>query len=264
VPNQNKIARFRLGFVDTVEPPRYKIRTPQAKAPEAVSDQVTSWPSVPAKSRSGGSCSPNAGLLKLSDAELMGCLQNGEQDALSHLFDRYHRLVLNVARKIIHDRAEAEDVMQDVFFDIFRVANKFDPARGTAKGWIIQFTYYKSLRRRKYLALRGAFSDPQIRALDPPEASYSPFGPQSNGHDSDDVLEIVQKGLAALNPKQREVVQLACFEGLLLSEIATRTKESLGNVRHHYYRGIGKLRDHVKQNLCRDESERGAARRGRL
>jgi RNA polymerase sigma-70 factor (ECF subfamily) len=186
-------------------------------------------------------------LSKLSDVELMERLRDGEQEALSHLFDRYHRLVLNIASKLIRDRAEAEDLMQEVFFDVYRVVDRFDPAKGTAKSWIVQFTYHKGLNRRKHLALRDAFADQQIREFDPQEAVYYPHG--SNGHSSDDVLAIVQQGLATLNLKQRETVELVCLEGFLLREIADRTKEPLGNVRHHYYRGIEKLRDFTKRNL---------------
>jgi RNA polymerase sigma-70 factor (ECF subfamily) len=107
--------------------------------------------------------------------------------------------------------------------------------------------YHKSLNRRKYLALRGTFEDRQIDEFEQTAAQF-PFGGVRNGSSQDeDTLAVVRQGLEALTPKQREVVQLACFEGYLLSEIADRTKESLGNVRHHYYRGIDKLREFVKE-----------------
>jgi len=76
------------------------------------------------------------------------------------------------------------------------------------------------------------------------------------------MLAVVRQGMAELTQKQREVVQLVCFEGLLFSEIARRTKESLGNVRHHYYRGIEKLRDYVKRNSRQEERLRTAVRGG--
>jgi len=212
-----------------------------------VDEQVARWQEVAADSRPEVVRPPSGDLSACSDIELMARLRDGEQEALSHLFDRYHRLVLSIASKIVRDRAEAEDVMQEVFFDVYRVADRFDPAKGTLKSWIVQFAYHKGLNRRKYLALRGAFDDQQMREFDLPEAPRN-----GNGHSSDDILEIVQQGLAMLAPKQREAVELVCFEGLLLREVADRTKESLGNVRHHYYRGIEKLREFVKRSLYSD------------
>jgi len=211
-----------------------------------VDEQVARWMEVAADDSAELSHPKADDLSSLSDAELMARLQNGKQEALSHLFDRYHRLVLNIATRIVRDRGEAEDLMQEVFFDVYRVADRFDPAKGTAKSWIVQFTYHKGLNRRKYLALRGAFEDLRIGECDPPEEGYDPR--RDNGHSSDDILATVRKGLATLSVKQRETVELACFEGFLLREIADRTKEPLGNVRHHYYRGIAKLREFVKRN----------------
>jgi len=152
---------------------------------------------------------------------------------------------LSIAIKIIRDRAEAEEVMQDVFFDVYRVADRFDPARGTAKSWIVQFAYHKGLNRRKYLALRGAFENHQIGAFDPPELPLHAY----NGHSSNDIFAIVQQGLAALPSKQRETIEMVCLQGFLLREVAERTADSLGNVRHYYYRGIEKLREFVKGSL---------------
>jgi RNA polymerase sigma-70 factor, ECF subfamily len=205
-----------------------------AKWPEAAADRVPEFCRM-----------PRVDLSKLSDVELMVQLREGEQEALSHLFDRYHRLVLSIALKIIRDHAEAEDLMQEVFFDVYRVADRFDPAKGTAKSWIVQFAYHKGLNRRKYLALRGTFENHQIGTFDPSEFPIQGH----NGYSSDDIFAIVQQGLAMLPPKQRETVEMVCFQGFLLREVADRTTESLGNVRHYYYRGIEKLREFVKGSL---------------
>jgi RNA polymerase sigma-70 factor (ECF subfamily) len=227
-----------------------------------VSDQVVRWPhqSMPANGRGDVSRLPEVDLSKLTDVELMLRLREGEQEALSHLFDRYHRLVLSIASKIIRDHTEAEDVMQEVFFEVYRVARRFDATKGSVKPWIVQFAYHRSLNRRRYLALRGAFEDAQIREFDPPETTTPR---DNNGHTCDDILAIVQQGFATLTAKQREAVELACFEGLLFPEIAERTKESLGNVRHHYYRGIDKLREFVRHKMRPEESERAALQGGR-
>jgi RNA polymerase sigma-70 factor (ECF subfamily) len=227
-----------------------------------VSDQVVRWPqhSVSANSARDLPRPRKIDLSKVSDIELVECLRDGEHEALAQLFNRYHRLVLNIAAKIVRDRAEAEDLMQEVFFAIYRVIGRFDPARGTVKNWIVQFAYHKSLNRRRYLTLRGAFDDAQIREFDPPEASYSPHELDANY--PHEIVLAVREGLDGLTPKQREVVELVCFQGLLLREVAESTRQTLGNVRHHYYRGIEKLRSVVKGTLEAETNGRSAARGG--
>lgn len=226
-------------------------------------ERVAKWPerAASAKTKPAASGLPPADLDKESDIALMARLRDGQQEALSPLFDRYHRLVLSIAAKIVHDRTEAEDLMQDVFFEVYRFIDRFDPDRGTPKTWIMQFAYSKSLKRRKYLALRGAFEESQIRAIDPSEPSYLP-DTQFEEYSAEQMLSTVQQGLAELTPRQREVVQLACFEGFLFSEIAKRIEEPLGNVRHHYYRGIDRLRDFVKRTFRTDEKHRAAVQGG--
>jgi RNA polymerase sigma-70 factor, ECF subfamily len=226
-------------------------------------ERVAKWPesTVSAETTAATSRLPTVDLSKESDIELITRLRDGQQEALSPLFDRYHRLVLSIAAKIVHDRTEAEDLMQEVFFEVYRSAGRFDPDRGAAKSWIIQFAYYKSLKRRRYLTLRGAFEDSQIRAFEADEATEAP-SPQNEDFSNEEILAVVQQGLGELTPKQREVVQLICFEGLLFREIAERTHESLNNVRHHYYRGIGKLREFVKRNSQSEEKQRPTAVRG--
>jgi len=182
------------------------------------------------------------GLRSLADEVVIAHLQAGHGDALGVLFDRYHRLVLHVALRILRDVGEAEDVMQNVFMEIYKVAAQFDPARGTTKMWILRYAYHRSMNRRKQLQVRHFYASTDIAGIEdtlPIEAvdisaSY-------------EAREVIQRGLQALSPVQKRVLQLAYFEGLTMKEIAEGTGESLGNVRHHYYRGLDKLRDHLSE-----------------
>jgi RNA polymerase sigma-70 factor (ECF subfamily) len=100
---------------------------------------------------SGGVQPPTLAELKgLNDEELMAHLQNGYNDALAVLFDRYYRLVLSIALKIVRDPGEAEDVMQTVFMEIFRSVAQFDPAKGTTKVWILQYSYHRAINRKQH------------------------------------------------------------------------------------------------------------------
>ena len=100
-------------------------------------------------------------LNKLADSDLIAHLTAGHNDALAVLFDRYHRLILSVAFKILRDPAEAEDVMQSVFLEIYRVAGQFEASRGSAKVWLLQYAYHRSINRREYLKLRGFYAGDQ-------------------------------------------------------------------------------------------------------
>jgi RNA polymerase sigma-70 factor (ECF subfamily) len=185
----------------------------------------------------------------LSAEELIARLGQGNADALPVLFDRFHRLVLKVALSIVRDPGEAEDVMQDVFFEIFNKAGQFDPAKGSAKTWVLQYAYHRSLSRRQYLALRGFYDRRQMTESEVAESnSIQVFW---RGLTFQEWRRVIEQGLATLNENQRRTLALV-FEGLLLSEIAARTKETLANVRHHYYRGLEGLRTFLRVNEAND------------
>jgi RNA polymerase sigma-70 factor, ECF subfamily len=179
-----------------------------------------------------------ADLAKLPDEAVMHSLQLGHHDALAVLFDRYQRLVMNIALRILRDAGEAEDLMQSVFLEIFRSAAQFDPARGTTKVWILQYVYHRGFNRRHYLSLRGLYDNTakpdgvaeptsilQARSRAPVESSH-----------------LVKEALGSLNGVQRNVLELAFYEGLTMREISEKTGESFDSVRHNYYRGLEKLR----------------------
>lgn len=178
-------------------------------------------------------------LKKLTDEELLGLLKEGKQDALAVLFERYHRSVLSIALKILRDASEAEDVMQDVFFEIYRSAGNFNADKGTTKRWILLYATHRSLNRRCYLERRRFFDSREIDEVRA-ELVHSPcaWGGLTLGECS----RLLEQGIAGLTEKQRETLRLEYFHGYLLSEIAKHMNESLYNVRHHHYRGLQKLR----------------------
>src|SRR6516162_9963325 len=176
----------------------------------------------------------------LSDEDIMEQLRLGHPDALPILFDRFYRLVLKIAARILRDPGEAEDVMQEVFLELFHKAAQFDPSKGSVKTWILQYAYHRSLSRRQYLALRNFYDQRQIGEREISECNSGDIS--WRGLTFSEWRRVIEQGLATLNHKQRKTLELACFQGLLLGEIAERTNESLPNVRHHYYRGLEGLR----------------------
>jgi RNA polymerase sigma-70 factor (ECF subfamily) len=179
-----------------------------------------------------------AELLRLSDEQLIACLQEGQSDALSILFDRYQKLVLSIALKIVRDPGEAEDVTQTVFLDIYRAVAQFDPSKGNTKVWLIQYAYHRAINRRQHLQGREFYKSTELEEADSlPVEAHATFGMSSL-----EIKELVRKSMVALPEEQRSVIEMASYQGLTMREIADRTGDSFANVRHHYYRGLQKLR----------------------
>src|SRR5450432_223278 len=171
-------------------------------------------------------------LVNATDEDLLEQLRGGVADALAVLFDRHYRLVFSVAHRILRDSGEAEDLMQEVFLEIYRDAGKFDPARGNVKNWILQYARHRSINRWKYLKLRGHYDERP--AYEASSLSYPP------GFADDPVF--IRRSLDQLSENERRVIEQVCFEGLVLKEVANRTGEPLPNIRNYYYRGLRKLR----------------------
>jgi RNA polymerase sigma-70 factor (ECF subfamily) len=178
-------------------------------------------------------------LSPLSDEALMSHLKNGHHDALAVLFDRYHRLVLNIALRILRDPGEAEDLNQSVFVEILRSAAQFDQEKGTTKVWILQYAYHRAFNRKRDLTLRGYYGNRQECSTElDSESNNRPV----RGLGAFESARMIEQALPKLNEKQRKTVELVFFEGLTMHEIAERTGESFDAVRHHYYRALEKLR----------------------
>lgn len=173
----------------------------------------------------------------------MAHLQGGCNDALAVLFDRYHRLVLSIALKIVRDPGEAEDVMQTVFLEIFRAAGQFDPAKGSTKVWIIQYAYHRAMNRRQRLNATSFYAQTNLEEV---QTQLPERAPALGGFTQPELKHLLQQGLATLSGPQKQVVELASYNGLSMKEISNKTGVSLSNVRHHYYRGLQKLRSFVE------------------
>ncbi len=176
-----------------------------------------------------------------SDEELMQHVKAGHHDALAVLVDRYQRLVWSVAQKIVHDEGEAEEVVQVVFLELFQKVELFNPNRGTLKVWLLQLAYTRSVNRRYHLQRRQFYK--QVEVDEQVVAEFAPASGLGLQLTTGESARLVQEVLATLNENQRTAVELIGFEGLTFEELATRTGETLANAKHHYYRGMMKLRE---------------------
>jgi RNA polymerase sigma-70 factor, ECF subfamily len=175
----------------------------------------------------------------LSDAEAMARLQSSHSEALEVLFDRYSRLVLSIARGVVRDAGEAEDVVQEVFFYIYKKSIHFDGSKGSVKNWILQIALHRALDRKAHLARRGFYAGTEIETL-----ADTLMGETDLDREIASKLNRTQleKAFSQLSTIQRRTLALFYFEGLGLREISEKLNEPLGNTRHHFYRGLERLR----------------------
>ena len=172
----------------------------------------------------------------LPDEQLAVCLLSGENDALTVLFDRYHKLVFSVAMRIVNDAGEAEEVVQTVFLDFFRGLANFDPAKGILRVWLLQYAYHRALNRRRHLAANRMYKwvDLENNANEPQLSS--------NPAEVAEISRLMEQLLRSLTPRRREILELTYFEGLTADEIAVRLDLSVNVVRHELYRSLAALR----------------------
>ena len=184
---------------------------------------------------------------ELSDEALIARIRPGDQEATALLFRRYAQLVRGVSLRILRDEAEADDLVQDLFLFIHLEATVFDSSKSSGRSWIVQMTYRKAISRRRYLTARGHYKNSELDCCVPGFA-----GAATPAYDSSiEALfgrEGLKKVMGELTTEQHETLRLHFYEGYTLTEIGKKLGQSMGNVRHHYYRGLEKLRKQVRES----------------
>lgn len=198
-----------------------------------------------------------ARLAQLDDVGIMRELHAGNDDALAILYDRYYNAVLGVGLRVLRDRGEAEDILQNVFLEIADKVGQFDPARGTVLVWILQCAYGRSLNRRNYLLVRRFYANVAMSDL----TEFEQGALRLYAEAPQECARFVREALALLSEPQRRTIEMVHFEGLNLKDVAERTEQTFSNTRHQYYRGMAKLRDHlrsVRENLQAKDQRQAA------
>ena len=160
---------------------------------------------------------------------LLRRLTAGDPAALGEFYDLYAGLVNGLAVRILRDAAEAEDLVQEVFIQVWRQAARYDPGRGSPEAWLCTIARSRALDRlRRRAARREEPGDPP-----PMSASERPR--------PEEVLA-VRKALRALSRDQRAALELAYYEGLTQTEIADRLGQPLGTVKTRMRTALMRLR----------------------
>jgi RNA polymerase sigma-70 factor (ECF subfamily) len=180
-----------------------------------------------------------------NDETLLSLVQAGEQEALACLFRRYARIARGIGRRLLRDETEAEDLVQDVFLYIHRKCGLYNPSKGKAGSWIIQTVYYQALQRRMRLTASHEYSSDEV--WDESGATLWERSTVGRDHSAEVVFgrSTWQGILKALTEEQWETLRMHFFEGYTLAEIAEKRGQSVGNTRHHFYRGLEALRKQV-------------------
>lgn len=202
--------------------------------------RALAFPVVWGGERANSSAAPqSAEVQPLSDEELMARIQARDSRALDQFYTRYTRLVFGIALRILHDKSEAEEVVQEVFFSLYQKALLFNPAKGSAKGWVVQIAFSRGRDRRAHLLRRGFYSGTDIESLDDTLQGQSDIEREVGLRiDCAHLLSAFED----LTEMQRKTLELFYFQGLELREISQHLNEPFGNVRHHFYRGLERLR----------------------
>lgn len=176
------------------------------------------------------------------DRELMRRIQMREVDALDKIYDRYASFLFSLIMAIVHKQPEAEDLLQEVFIQVWECADSYDPERGSAYAWLVTLTRNKAIDRtrskgyknqiREAINIEDAFGDPPADDRNPLENSVLA-----------DRAALVKKALEQIPVEQRRVIEIAYFTGLSQSEIANSLDLPLGTVKSRMRQGMIKLKD---------------------
>ncbi len=165
-------------------------------------------------------------------------IARGDRAAFGSFYDRFAPLVFSFAIRMLQQRAAAEDLLQEVFLQIWREAGNYNPERGTPEAWITTITRSRAIDRLRSIRRR----DKSFVPMEGPTGKAYDAGVESGAPASDSKI-MVNSALARLGESQRRVLELAYFDGLSQSEIAARLQEPLGTVKTRMRAALEKLRE---------------------
>src|SRR2546430_4288852 len=181
-----------------------------------------------------------------SDVDLMLGIQSGDADAFSQLYDRYNGIMRALILRIIHNETEADDLLQEVFMEIWNQAKNFSAEKGKPLGWMVTLT-----RRRAIDALRKKQAYARAAERFQAEPEQQPLAWVQNMTERDihagDTRVLMAKVISSLPEAQQQVIELAFFQRMSRSEIASHTNIPLGTVKTRLELGLKKIYDGLKE-----------------
>lgn len=180
---------------------------------------------------------------QISDVSLLKAVGLGDESALASLYDRYRLILFGLLTRILNSRAEAEDVLQEVFLQVWRRAGDFDERRGRPFTWLVTLARSRAIDRLRLLASRervvtAAAQEVREEISDAVEDTLHA-----------EQRETVMRALAKLTEEQRQVLLLAYLDGMTQSEIAAKLNSPLGTIKTRMRSAMIKLRELLGEEM---------------
>lgn len=177
-----------------------------------------------------------------SSASLVAAIAAGDRDAFGRFYDLTAPIAFGLIRRVLRDPEAAADVLQEVFWQIWQEAGRYDPSRGSPEAWVVMRAKTRAIDRLRSMRRRDRTF---VAPVDESVATRDD-GPVENPAVVAEDRQLVQTALAQLPEPQRRVIEMAFFEGLTQSEIAIRLREPLGTVKTRARLGLERLRSTLR------------------
>jgi len=181
------------------------------------------------------------------EIELLKRIGHGDSQSFEQLYDRFSNILFAIASRFLDDPQAVEEVLQDVFVQIWEKAPLYDPTRCKPLGWAVTLTRHKAIDRLRSIRRRNQLRDEVRRE----QQNFERFDEWSSfdAVASIDQSKLVRKAIRGLSSAQREVIELAFFSGLTQQQISDRLGEPLGTIKARIRRGMAKLRERIGAQL---------------
>lgn len=181
------------------------------------------------------------------EIELLRKTAQGDKRSFEQLYERFSGVLFATALRVVNNQEAAEDVIQDVFIQIWEKAPLYDPNRGKPLTWAVTLTRNKAIDRLRSLQRRARLQDDVEREA----ATFEQFDGRSglDGVESMEKGALVREAMKRLTADQRQALEMAFFSGLTQTEIAERLGEPLGTIKARIRRGMMKLREVIEPQL---------------
>ena len=210
----------------------------RAKIPFS-SDPHDAGPRLPA-------IAPEIGPGEPTDFELMAGIQREDPEALSKLYDRYNGIIKALILRVVHNEAEADDLLQEIFMELWNQAKNFSASKGKPLGWMVTLARRRAIDglRKKQAYLRAG-ERLQHETEQQPDAWV--HNATEEEITSSDTRALIRKVISSLPVAQQQAIELAFFRGMSQREIAAHTNTPLGTVKTRLELGLKKIYDGLKE-----------------
>lgn len=179
------------------------------------------------------------GTVRNADRELIERLKNGDRNAFREVYARYSQVVFNLAYRMLRSREEAEEVVQEIFLQVWNKVDTYDPERGAISTWIVNIARSRAIDKLRTLGYRDQTTELIEERVDS-RSDYSRII-----EDREESRKVIREALDSLPENQRVAIEIVFFEGLTHIEAAERLNEPVGTIKTRIRLGVSKLKEKI-------------------